>query len=63
MSLELRAGHKYAPKTLKMRTPSDPAVSPLGIYPPKIAEKVGQEVFTRQHCLQLWKSGNVTVQQ
>lgn len=53
MNLELRAGHKYAPKTLKMRTPSDPAISPLGIYPPKIAEKVGQEEFTRQHCLQL----------
>lgn len=38
MVLELKVGHKYAPKALKMRTPSDPAISPLGIYLPKIAE-------------------------
>lgn len=38
MVLELRVGHRYAPKALKIRTPSDPEISPLGIYLPKIAE-------------------------
>ena len=38
-------------KSLEYAHTSDPAISPLGTYPPKIAEKVGQEVFIRQHCL------------